>query len=102
MSDTPTIKIDETPEESSAKDTKDTRANAGPIAWFKKTFPTKPYTVLGALAGLILALLIFSIGFLKAIFVAICIAIGVAVGQYFDGNPKLITFVKRIFSDNRG
>lgn len=98
MSDTPKVQVD-------TKETTDTaepkKSYKGLMSWFRESFPNKPYTVLGAAIGLIVALLIFAIGLIKTLFVVICVALGVAVGQYLDGNPKLITFIKHIISDGR-
>lgn len=69
--------------------------------WFKATFPGHQNSVLGGICGFIVALLIFGIGFWRTLFIVICVAIGVAIGQFFDGNPRVVHAVRKVFSDNR-
>lgn len=74
----------------------------GSFGWVSKAFPGREYTVLGGLCGLIGAILIFVVGFWPMLFVAILIAVGVALGQYLDGDPKIINQLRRLFSEGRG
>ena len=69
--------------------------------WLKATFPGHQNSVMGGICGLIVALLIFGIGFWRTLFIVICVAIGVAIGQFFDGNPRVVHAVRKVFSDNR-
>lgn len=69
--------------------------------WFTTTFPGHQNSVMGGICGLIVALLIFGIGFWRTLFIVICVAIGVAIGQFFDGNPRVVHAVRKVFSDNR-
>lgn len=68
------------------------RANA----WLEDSFPTHKNAVLGGAVGLIVALMIFGIGFWKTLFISVLILIGVAVGQIADGDPKLIRLIKEL------
>lgn len=74
----------------------------GARKWVQDNFPGHTNAVVGGACGLVVAILIFVIGFWKALFVTACIAVGVAVGQYLDGDPKVAAFISRIFNDNRG
>lgn len=63
-------------------------------AWFAETFPHGRYAVLGGLAGLVVALLLFWIGVLKTLVIVVLVVVGVAIGQYLDGDPRLIRIVQ--------
>ena len=64
--------------------------------WFAQTFPTSQNAVIGGLVGLLLALLLFTIGILKTLVIAVLVVAGVAVGQYLDGDAKLIRIVQNL------
>ena len=72
-----------------------------PWAWVAKNFPGHEHAFVGGACGLLLALLIFAIGFWKAFFVAVLVAIGVLVGQYLDGDTRVVELIRRLFGDNR-
>ena len=44
-------------------------------------------------------ILVFVIGFWQAMFLAVCVVVGVAIGQYVDGNPTVVRFVRRFFGE---
>lgn len=71
------------------------------VSWLRERVAGHENAALGGACGLAVALLVFSIGVLRALFVVLCVGIGVVIGQAFDGNPKVIRAVRRIFSDNR-
>ena len=71
------------------------------MAWLRERVTGHENATIGGICGLVIALLVFSIGVLRALFVVLCVGIGVVIGQAFDGNPKVIRAVRRIFSDNR-
>ena len=73
-----------------------------PLAWVERHFPGRVNAVLGGMVGLVLALMVFAIGFWKTLFVALFVLVGVALGQYLDGDPKIIDFLRRIVSATRG
>lgn len=64
--------------------------------WFAKTFPHSRHAVIGGVCGLVVALLLFSIGLLKTLVIALLVTIGVACGQYADGDPKLVNLVREL------
>ena len=74
----------------------------GSFGWLSKAFPGREYAVLGGLAGLVIALLMFFLGFWKVLFVALVVLVGIAIGQYLDGDPKLVNFLRRIFTESLG
>lgn len=65
-------------------------------AWLNATFPNNRGAVLGGVVGLIIALLFFAIGFWHTLFIAVLVLIGVAVGQYVDGDPKLVRAISKL------
>jgi len=65
--------------------------------WLSSNFPGHENAVFGGICGLVVALLIFIIGFWKALFVVICVLVGVAIGQYMDGNPTVVKAFRRFF-----
>lgn len=64
--------------------------------WLDETFPHSRNAVLGGLCGLLLAILLFSIGLIKTLVIAILVLAGVALGQYADGDPKLVRIVEKL------
>ncbi|WP_303870704.1 DUF2273 domain-containing protein [Fannyhessea vaginae] len=61
----------------------------------------REHACIGAVVGLLVALLIFSIGLFRTLLIGFCIALGIAIGQYVDGNPKILSLVQKLFKDNR-
>ncbi len=53
--------------------------------------------VLGAILGLIFALLVINYGFWVSIFIFLCIGIGLVVGWRFDIGPGISRFLGRFF-----
>lgn len=70
--------------------------------WLHATFPGHENAAFGGICGLVVAVLVFVIGFWQTLFITLCVLVGVAVGQYADGNPKVVRFVSKLFQDNRG
>lgn len=64
--------------------------------WFATTFPHSRNAVLGGICGLVVALLLFSVGLFKTLVIALLVTIGVACGQYADGDPKLVNLVREL------
>ncbi len=64
--------------------------------WFDQTFPTSKNAVIGGVVGLVVALLLFSIGLFKTLVIAVLVLVGVAAGQYLDGDPKLVKAVQNL------
>lgn len=70
-------------------------------AWIKRTFPGHEHSVIGGIVGLIVACLIFTLGFMRVIVILLCVALGIAAGQIADGNPKLMRMFRNFFRDKR-
>lgn len=70
-------------------------------SWFRQSFPGHEHAVFGGICGLVVAILVFAIGFWKTLFIVICVLVGVAIGQYADGNTTVVRAISRFFSDNR-
>lgn len=79
-----------------AEPAKDEGAFARASQWFAQTFPNSKNAVIGGLAGLVVALLLFSIGLFKTLVIAVLVLVGVAAGQYLDGDPKLVKAVQNL------
>lgn len=75
-------------------------AQAGVLArasrWLDETFPNSRNAVLGGVTGLVVALLLFTIGVLKTLVIAILVVVGIACGQYLDGEPKIVRFIQHL------
>lgn len=74
----------------------------GPAAFLSKVAPNHENALLGGLLGLVVAVLMFVAGFWRTLFVVVMVTIGVAVGQYLDGTPKIINFIRRVIVEFRG
>lgn len=64
--------------------------------WLDETFPNSRNAVLGGVTGLVVALLLFTIGVLKTLVIAILVVVGIACGQYLDGDPKIVRFIQNL------
>lgn len=64
--------------------------------WLDETFPNSRNAVLGGVTGLVVALLLFTIGVLKTLAIAIFVVVGIACGQYLDGDPKIVRFIQNL------
>lgn len=51
---------------------------------------------MGGVIGLLAAALVFLIGPLRTVVVALFVGVGVAVGEYLDGDPKIVSVVRRL------
>ena len=67
--------------------------------WLSQNFPGHENAVFGGVCGLVIAILVFVIGFWQALFLALCVTVGIAIGQYVDGNPTVVRFVRRFFGE---
>lgn len=85
---------DDVADMASTKQKAGTRPLEAAEAWFHKTFPGHENAVLCGFLGLIVAILLFAIGFWATLLVALCVTIGVAIGQMLDGDPKIISFFR--------
>ena len=64
--------------------------------WLDETFPNSRNAVLGGVTGLVVALLLFTIGVLKTLVIAILVVVGIACGQSLDGEPKIVRFIQNL------
>ena len=64
--------------------------------WLDETFPNSRNAVLGGACGLVVALLLFTIGVLNTLVIAILVVVGIACGQYLDGEPKIVRFIQNL------
>ena len=60
------------------------------------------HAVVGGVCGLVVAVLIFVVGFWQTLFVSLLAGVGVALGQYLDGDPKIVNLIRRLLSEGRG
>jgi uncharacterized membrane protein len=74
----------------------------GLAAYLTKFAPNHENALLGGLMGLIVAVLMFVAGFWRTLFVVVMVTVGVAIGQYLDGTPKIINFIRRVIAEFRG
>lgn len=54
------------------------------------------HAVAGGLCGLLVAILIFTIGIDKTLVIVVLVTVGVACGQFIDGDPKLARMVQSL------
>jgi len=73
-------------------------AARGPLAWLSRTFPGHEHAVFGGLVGLLVAVSVFVFGFWRTLFVAALVVVGVAVGQYLDGDARIVRVLRRIIA----
>ncbi|MDD6566951.1 MAG: DUF2273 domain-containing protein [Parafannyhessea umbonata] len=72
-------------------------AREATAAWLSSNFPGHENAVFGGICGLVVAVLVFAIGFLRTLFVLLCVLVGVAIGQYLVGNPTVVMAVRMFF-----
>lgn len=70
-------------------------------SWVSKTFPGHEKAFWGGMCGLVVALAVFVIGVWRTVLIVALVLVGVAVGQLFDGDPKIINLVRRFLSRNQ-
>ena len=70
------------------------RALRAVASWVQSTFPGHEKSFIGGLIGFVAAILFLSLGIGRALVVIVFIIIGVAVGQYLEGDPKILTAVR--------
>ena len=84
---------------SNAKQFSDIRHSAS--GWVHRTFAGHEHAFWGGVIALTIALLVFLIGFWRVLFIGILVLLGVAIGQFFDGDPKLIRLVRDLIDNDR-
>ncbi len=73
-----------------------------PLAWLPRVLSGHEHAALGGLCGLLIAVLVFVVGFWRTLFVTVLVVVGVAVGQYLDGDPRLVKLVRKVLAELRG
>ena len=71
----------------------------GATAW--KYAGSHPYTVFYGFVGLVLAVLILTIGLWDTIVIAVFVCVGAMIGQIRDGDNGIVNFFSRLFSRRR-
>lgn len=67
-------------------------------SWLNGWFPGHGNSVLFGVVGLLVALLVFKIGIWRSFVVLVLVVGGIAFGQYLDGDPKILRFIRDILS----
>ena len=62
--------------------------------WVATTFPGHEKAFIGGVLGLICALLFLWLGVWKTLIVVIFVVAGVAIGQYLEGDPKILSVIR--------
>ena len=68
--------------------------------WLSAAFPGHKNAVMLGLAGFVLAVLFFAIGFWRTLLITLFVVVGVAIGQVLDGDPKILRAVQRWLNRN--
>ncbi|MBR1829019.1 MAG: DUF2273 domain-containing protein [Atopobiaceae bacterium] len=76
-------------------------AARGFSAWLTLNFPGHEHAVLGGFCGLTVALLVFAIGVARVLFMLVCITIGVLIGQYLDGDNRIVRVIRRLLGGDQ-
>lgn len=66
-------------------------------AWFK----ANKNTVIWAGTGLVVAILMLVFGFWHMLLIIVLVTLGAAYGQYLDGRPRIIDFLRHLFGRER-
>ncbi len=64
--------------------------------WIRASYEARPNTLKATIVGLILALLILFIGFLKTLLIFIVVLLANIIGQLLDSNPRLLYVINLI------
>ena len=70
-------------------------------AWLTINFPGHEHAVLGGVCGLAIALLVFAIGVARVLFMLVCITIGVLIGQYLDGDDRIVRVIRSLLGGDQ-
>lgn len=68
-------------------------------SWLASNFPGHENAVFGGIVGLIIAIMVFVIGFWQTLFISVCVLVGVAIGQYLDGRPTIVNAFLSLFGN---
>ena len=69
--------------------------------WYHKTFAGHEHAFWGAVIALVVAILTFLLGPLRMLLICVLVFVGIAVGQIFDGDPKIIRMIRGLFDNDR-
>lgn len=75
---------------------------ASVVSWPSRFFPGHEHAAWGGLCGIVIAILVFVVGFWKTLFVTVMACVGITLGQCLDGDPKIINFIRRMIDELRG
>ena len=64
--------------------------------WLSEAFPACRGSVLGGAVGLVTAVMLLTIGVWRTLVIVVLVALGIVVGQYVDGDPKMIRAIQRL------
>ena len=64
--------------------------------WFTELYEKRPNTLKATIVGIVLALLILFIGFLKTLLIFVVVLIANLIGQLLDSNPRLLYIINLI------
>lgn len=70
-------------------------------AWVHRTFPGHERAFWGGVVGLVAAIVFLAIGAWYSIVIAIFVIVGVAVGQFLDGDGKILDALRRLFGNQQ-
>lgn len=68
--------------------------------WVHRTFPGHEHAFWGAVVAVVVALLVFAIGLPRMLLISLLVFVGIAIGQIFDGDPKIIRAIQELISSN--
>lgn len=67
-------------------------------AWFNGVAPGHGNAIFFGLVGLIVAIVILSVGFFQALLIVILVLAGVSFGQWLEGKPTVFDAIKRLIN----
>ena len=78
------------------------REGAGHVrTWVRRTFPGGEGAFWGGVVGLVAAAVFLVLGIWYTAVIAVFVLVGVSVGQAIDGDPKIVNFIRSLFSHNQ-
>ena len=73
-----------------------------PSEWVHRTFAGHEHAFYGGVIAFVIALLVFAVGFWPVLFICLLVVAGVALGQVFDGDPRIIRAIRNLFPSDDG
>lgn len=67
------------------------------VLWVHQAFPGHEHAFYGGVIGLVVAILFILLDFWVTLEIVIFSVAGVAIGQLFDGNPRIIRAIRSLF-----